>query len=71
MEKVRLVGAAEIQDLLGVTRTRVHQITRTKGFPDPYATLRMGSVWVADEVDDWIARNRPRLAEEPEGDPPA
>jgi prophage regulatory protein len=68
MEKVRLVGAAEIQDLLGVTRTRVHQITRTKGFPEPYVTLRMGSVWAADEVEAWIREHRPKLAEEPEGE---
>lgn len=45
--------------MLGVTRQRVHIISRRKGFPDPVAVLAMGSVWLKADVEVWIARNRP------------
>ncbi len=68
MHKIRLVGAWEIQQMLGVGRARTYQIVNRKGFPDPYVVLRMGGIWVTDEVEAWIAANRPALAEEPEGE---
>ncbi len=38
-----------------------------KGFPDPVYELAMGRIWLASDVEAWIAANRPALAEEPEG----
>lgn len=52
------MGAAEIQRALGVGRDRAYQITRGKGFPDPYQTLIMGSVWDAEQVEAWIRAHR-------------
>lgn len=67
MGKVVLMGASEIGQRLGVGRSRAHAITRDRDFPEPYQTLTMGSVWDARDVEAWIARYRPELAEEPEG----
>lgn len=62
----RLYGTSEIADRLGVTRQRAHTITRTKGFPDPYEELVMGSVWLVEDVEAWIREHRPELAEDTE-----
>lgn len=67
MHKIRLVGSWEIQQLLGVGRARTQQIVNRKGFPDPYQTLRMGSVWDAELVEAWIAEHRPEIGEPTEG----
>lgn len=58
------MGAGEIQARLRVSRQRAYQIIKTKGFPDPYQELMMGSVWLADEVEQWITTYRPHLDEE-------
>lgn len=68
-DEIRLMGTAEIADRLGVTPARVHQITdsRKLGFPAPLTRLRMGQVWLADDVEAWIKVNRPEIAEDVEG----
>jgi prophage regulatory protein len=63
MDKIRLMGAAEIGQRLGVGRSRAHAITRDRDFPAPYQTLVMGSVWDARDVEAWIAEHRPELNE--------
>jgi predicted DNA-binding transcriptional regulator AlpA len=60
-----LLGVREIATLLGVSRQRADQITRTKQFPDPVARLAAGAVWDARHVMRWgVAHNylqsRPR-----------
>ena len=67
VSKGRLYGTSEIADRLGVTRQRGHVITRQKGFPEPYDVLIMGSVWLVEDVERWIAEHRPELNE---GDQP-
>lgn len=64
------MGTAEIADRLGVTPARVSQITdsRKLEFPRPLARLKMGQVWLTQDVEAWIAEHRPALAEEPEGE---
>jgi prophage regulatory protein len=62
---MRLVGAAEVRGMLGgISKQRVYQITTKKGFPEPLATLAMGKVWLAEDVERWIEANRPELAGE-------
>jgi predicted DNA-binding transcriptional regulator AlpA len=59
MSEVRLMGAAEIAQLLGVSPSRVHQILRDDPtFPAPMATLSMGKVWRAEAVEEWHARRK-------------
>jgi prophage regulatory protein len=67
-EKLRLMGTAEIQDRLGVGRARAYQIVSRRGFPEPYVVLKMGQIWLADDVEAWMKVHRPELAEDPEGE---
>lgn len=55
-----LVGVAEIADMLGVTRTRVTQLAKTYGFPEPVARLAAGPVWQRRDIEEW-ARGTGRL----------
>jgi prophage regulatory protein len=56
------MGAAEIAERLGVSKSRADQIVREKDFPDG-RRLRMGIVWSTRDVEAWIARRRPDLAQ--------
>ena len=59
-----LMGAAEIGRLLGVSRQRVQQLVKTRGFPPPAAVLDMGKVWRAEDIRTWAARRAgPGLAQ--------
>jgi predicted DNA-binding transcriptional regulator AlpA len=49
----RLVSTVEIAELLGVSRQRVDQLSRTKGFPAPEAELAIGRVWDQAAVVAW------------------
>ncbi|MEV4269497.1 helix-turn-helix transcriptional regulator [Micromonospora aurantiaca (nom. illeg.)] len=64
--ELELFGAAEIQERLGVSRQRAYIIISRKGFPEPVATLKMGSVWMKADIEAWIAENRPHLLESDE-----
>ena len=68
MDKIRLMGAAEIGERLGVGRSRAHAITRDRDFPEAYQRLAMGSVWDARDVEAWIREQRPEIAEDAETD---
>lgn len=53
-----VVGAYEIGEMLGVTRSRANQLSREKGFPNPVGKLRMGNVWRRSDIDSWIAKRK-------------
>ena len=58
------MGSAEIgRRLGGIGRTRVYQLTQNRNFPEPVARLEMGNVWLAEDVEAWIAEHRPDIAE--------
>lgn len=60
VKALRIVGAHEIRvRLAGVSRQRVYQITSRPDFPKPVADLAQGKVWLADDVEAWIATHRP------------
>lgn len=65
-----VVGAAEIAERLGVSRSRADQITREKDFPDG-RRLKMGTVWSSEDVEAWITRRRPKLNQSGEAKPDA
>ncbi|MFD2422659.1 hypothetical protein [Amycolatopsis pigmentata] len=61
-----LLGAAEVKGMLEekrgneISRQRVDQITRAKGFPQPVVRLAMGPVWWKPDVAQYIdAERRP------------
>lgn len=56
-----LMGAREIEDRLGVSRQRVHQLTARPDWPAAYDELAMGKVWRIEDVEAWIRDHRPAL----------
>lgn len=58
----RLMGLAEVAELLGVSRQRADQLARTRGFPDPVATLVGGRIWERADVERW-ALDQGRICE--------
>jgi predicted DNA-binding transcriptional regulator AlpA len=50
---VELLGLSELAALLGVSRQRADQLARQKGFPEPFATLRGGRLWLKEDVERW------------------
>jgi prophage regulatory protein len=62
--RLRLIGTQEIPVRLGgVSRQRVCQLTRCADFPQPVAELVQGSVWLAEDIDRWIASRRTRAGQ--------
>lgn len=56
---LRLVGTSEIRRLLGgVSKQRAYEISRRAGFPEPVAVLDSGRIWLAEDVERWIAEHR-------------
>lgn len=56
---LRILGAHEIRAYLGnVSRQRVYQLTARTDFPRPIAELAQGKVWLASDVEAWIATHR-------------
>lgn len=53
-----LVAAAEIADMLGLSRQRISQLAASPGFPKPWTELRMGKIWLADDIRDWASRRK-------------
>lgn len=49
-----LVGVAEIAEMLGVTRQRVHQLTKLDDFPAPEAVLSAGTIWKRTAIEKWM-----------------
>lgn len=51
-----VVGAAEIAELLGMSRQRVVFLaSHDEGFPRPWRTLRMGRLWDLTDVVAWAS----------------
>ena len=58
------MGASEIGERLRISRQRTYQLINRRTFPEPLAVLAMGQVWLAADVEEWIARERPHLNEQ-------
>lgn len=50
---VRLLGAAELARVLGVSRQRVVQLANKPNFPRPVARLTMGAVWELADIEKY------------------
>jgi len=53
-----LVGVSEIAEMLGVSRHHVHRLARHADFPDPVATLKVGRIWLATDIEKWERTHR-------------
>lgn len=47
--------------MLGVTRQRADQLSRERGFPEPFGELPTGRVWRTVDIDKWQKANRQRF----------
>jgi len=55
----RLAMAAEIQEVTGLSRQRVLELSKTDWrFPDPVARLKVGDVYLWDEIAAYAALPR-------------
>lgn len=68
MRTGKLMAAAEIGRRLGVGRTRVKHYLARPDWPAPHDRLDVGRIWLADDIEQWIAAHRPDLLEEPDGE---
>ena len=59
--QLRLMGMAEIAERLRLSRERASQLANRRDFPEPVARLKMGQVWLASDVDEWVRVHRPHL----------
>lgn len=50
-----LLGLADIAAILGVSRQRVWQLSKSANFPAPAQKLRAGHFWRRKDVEAWIA----------------
>ena len=53
---VELVGMGELIKLMGVSRSRITQMSIRPDFPAPVASLIMGNVWNLDDIRSWADR---------------
>jgi prophage regulatory protein len=58
-----LASQADLARRWGVSRQRVHLLTRDPGFPGPAARVSGRSVWIAAGADLWLEHRRRSLAE--------
>lgn len=61
---VELVGITEAAELIGVSRTRFHQLEQRREFPPPLATLACGRIWLRESIELWAIKY-PRVAGRP------
>ena len=62
------MGVQEIVDRTGYSRGYASSLINSKGFPDPAYELAMGRIWLAEDVEVWIAEHRPALVEDVEAE---
>ena len=61
-----LAGISEVAEVLGVSRQRASELSRSDGFPKPVANLAAGPVWLRSAIvsfaESWERRpGRPRI----------
>jgi predicted DNA-binding transcriptional regulator AlpA len=62
-----VMGLAEIARRLGISKTYARELAGRKGFPEP-TRLTMGLAWSTEDVEAWIAANRPTIVEVADGE---
>jgi len=67
-DRPRVVGTAEIARMLGVSRSRVHQLARRVDWPEPLDHLEAGAVWLRSDIERWIGEHPDRRPGRPRRD---
>jgi prophage regulatory protein len=55
LSELRLVGLAEIAELLGVSKRTASRYVARADFPPPVAELAMGPIWLTEDVEKWVS----------------
>lgn len=63
-----LVGAVEAGEILGVSRTRVHQLAERPDFPEPRYILAAGKLWARADIIAFDTRWNRRPGRPPKHD---
>lgn len=58
------MAMAEIGRRLGVSRTRTKSLIARPDFPAPFDELGVGRIWLAADIERWIAEHRLPLADD-------
>jgi predicted DNA-binding transcriptional regulator AlpA len=58
--RLDLMGTTEVAELLGVSRQRADQLSRSEEFPAPVGEIAAGRIWLRSEVEAW-ARSSGRM----------
>ena len=59
MPRPRVVGLAEIAELLGVVKRTAQRYADRPDFPEPLERLAAGPVWLRDDVERWAKAHMP------------
>lgn len=62
------MGAAEIMLRLRIRETRLKYYLALPTWPATFDEPAAGRMWLTKDIEAWIAKYRPDLAEEPEGE---
>jgi predicted DNA-binding transcriptional regulator AlpA len=57
---LRIMGAAEIAEYLGVSRQWVEVLSKRRDFPPPAVVLKAGRIWRTEDIEAWEAARRER-----------
>lgn len=60
----RLYGITEISEAIGVSRVTVAQWRVRGKLPPPTEVLSMGAVWLAKDIEPWIAAAKEKKGDE-------
>jgi len=63
--RLDLLGMGELMKLLGVSRSRVWQISLRPDFPPPVATLIVGNIWLREDIIRWADQRGRALHPDP------
>jgi predicted DNA-binding transcriptional regulator AlpA len=64
-KQLRVVGLAEVADLLRVSKRTASRWTARDDFPKPVTQLAMGPIWLTADVERWVAGNPVRRGRPP------
>jgi predicted DNA-binding transcriptional regulator AlpA len=67
MAREKLVGLAELAEMLGVSKHAALRYSQRDDFPEPIAVLRATPVWTRAEVKAWARKTLPLPVGRPRG----
>ncbi len=57
--EVRLIRLRELLGIVGLGKSRIYELIRSKEFPEPVRLTMKAVAWRSDAVQQWIAERPP------------